>query len=69
MGAGRRAVVAQAVHACDFAPVVDGNIGHAAKVSEGRHGDLGTFEDGFGPFAVGGKLGKLNEDVVVDFEC
>ena len=68
VGARRRAVVAQAVRACDFAPVVDGDIEHAAKVPEGRHGDLGTFKDGFGPFAIHGKLGKLNEDVVVDLQ-
>ena len=61
--------MAQAVRACDFVPVVDGNVKHAAKVGEGRHGDLGTFEDDFGPFAVRGKLGKLNKDVVVDLKC
>ena len=60
--------MAQAVRACALLPVVDGDIEHTAKVCESRRGDLGTFENSFGPFAARGKLSELNEDVVVDLE-
>ena len=60
--------MAQAVRACNLAPVVDGNVEHTAKVRESRRGDLGSIENGSVPGAAHGKASKLNKDVVIDLK-